>query len=120
MAERGEALDPTPNVYGHRLSPLDIAAGRHRDFVGGLWDLAGTHQLRFLVAHGLRPWMRLLDLGCGCLRGGIHLVRFLDPGRYYGIDVNASLLAAAWLELELAGLRPRLPAGNLLRSADLA
>ena len=113
-------LDPTPNVYGRRLSPLEIAAGGHRDFVGGLWALAGRHQLEFLVARGLRPWMRLLDLGCGCLRGGLPLVRFLDPGHYYGIDVNASLLAAGWLELEIAGLRGRLPIANLLRSDELA
>lgn len=121
MVEDGAAaFDPTPNVYGRRLSALQIAGNAHRDFVGGLWDLAGANQLDFLVGRGLRPWMRVLDLGCGCLRGGLHLVRFLDCGRYYGIDVNASLLAAAWLELEMAGLRPRLPIGNLLRSDELA
>lgn len=122
MAEdgAGPALDPTPNVYGRGLSALQIAGNVHRDFVGGLWELAGEHQMRFLLARGLRPWMRVLDLGCGCLRGGLHLVRFLDCGRYYGIDVNASLLAAAWLELEVAGLVPRLPVENLLRSDELA
>jgi hypothetical protein len=28
----------------------------------------------------------VLDLGCGCLRVGYWLVRFLDPGCYFGID----------------------------------
>ena len=115
----GGALDPLPNVYARQLTPLEIAEGKHRDLVGGLWDLAGPQQLRFLVARGLRPWMRLLDLGCGCLRGGIHLVRFLDRGNYYGIDVNASLLAAGRRELEEAGLGDRLPSGNLLRNDGL-
>ncbi|HXT52374.1 MAG TPA: class I SAM-dependent methyltransferase [Thermoanaerobaculia bacterium] len=115
----GGALDPLPNVYARQLTPLEIAEGKHRDLVGGLWDLAGPQQLRFLVARGLRPWMRLLDLGCGCLRGGLPLVQFIDPGRYYGIDVNASLLAAGLLEVEVAGLADRLPPGNLLRSDAL-
>jgi SAM-dependent methyltransferase len=112
-------LDPTPNVYGRELSAEEIAAGKHRELVGGLWDEVGPRQLEFLVARGLRPGMRMLDLGCGCLRGGIHLVRFLDRGNYYGIDVNASLLAAGRRELEEAGLGDRLPSGNLLRNDGL-
>jgi SAM-dependent methyltransferase len=112
-------LDPTPNVYGRQLSAAEIAAGEHRHLVGGLWDEAGPRQLEFLAAQGLRPGMRLLDLGCGCLRGGIHLVRFLDHGNYYGIDVNASLLAAGRLELEAAGLGDRLPSTHLLCSDGL-
>lgn len=58
--------------------------------------------------------MRLLDLGSGCLRGGIHFVRYLEPGHYFGMDVNESLLAAGAAELEKAGLRDRVPDGNLL------
>jgi len=116
--EDGE-LAPLPNVYARQLTPLEIAAGAHRDFVGGLWDVAGRPQLDFLVAQGLRPRMRVLDLGCGCLRGGLHLVAFLDPGRYYGVDVNASLLAAGRLEVEMAGLADRLPPANLLRNGAL-
>jgi SAM-dependent methyltransferase len=113
-AAGGGDLDPTPNVYARQLSADEIAAGRHRHLVGGMWDEVGPRQLEFLAGQGLRPSLRLLDLGCGCLRGGIHLVRFLAPGNYYGIDVNESLLAAGRLELEAAGLGDRLPPGNLL------
>ena len=42
-------------------------------------------------------------------RGGVHFVRFLEPGRYYGIDKDAELIRAG-LEIELprAGLAGRL------------
>ena len=61
----------------------------HREQVGGLWDEVGALQIDFLRAQGLRPPDTLLDVGCGCLRGGVHLVGYLEPGRYYGIDRDA-------------------------------
>ena len=46
----------------------------HREQVGGLWDEIGALQIDFLRAQGLRPGDTLLDVGCGCLRGGVHFV----------------------------------------------
>jgi SAM-dependent methyltransferase len=102
------------NVY-RQLTPEEIAAGVHREMVGGMWEELGPLQLEFLQRQGLTPQSRLLDVGCGCLRGGVHFVRFLEPGRYYGIDANASLIRAG-LEQELprAGLEGRLAADHLL------
>lgn len=37
---------------------------------------------------GLRPDERVVDYGCGSLRVGQHLIRYLDPGRYIGLDVT--------------------------------
>jgi len=77
----------------------------------------GRFQFDYLVARGLQPHHRLLDLGCGCLRGGVHFVRYLEPGHYYGLDVNASLLDAGFeVELPRAGLAGRLPRENLLQN----
>lgn len=86
----------------------------HREQVGGLWDEIGRLQIDFLRAAGLLPSDTLLDVGCGSLRGGVHFVRYLEPGRYYGIDRDADLVRAG-LEIELprAGLADRLPRGNL-------
>lgn len=95
------------NVYGRELTDDEIAAGVHREFVGGLWDEIGRLQFDYLRACGLEPQHRLLDVGCGALRGGIHFVRYLDPGHYFGLDVNASLLAAGRRELAAAGLDER-------------
>ena len=108
-----------PNDFGRELSSEEIASGAHRDFVGGLWDELGTLQLDFMVRQGLRPDMTFLDLGCGCLRGGVRFIRYLDRGNYFGIDANASLLRSAWeVELPRAELLARLPRRNLLLNQD--
>jgi SAM-dependent methyltransferase len=87
----------------------------HRDQVGGLWDEVGALQVAFLRAQGLRPSDALLDVGCGCLRGGVHLVAYLEPGRYYGIDRDAELVRAGLaIELPRAGLAGRLAPDHLL------
>ena len=80
----------------------------HRAAVGGLWEEIGRLQLEFLVSQGLKPGHRVLDVGCGSLRGGIHLIRYLDPGGYVGVDKNPQLLAAGRdIELRRAGLEDR-------------
>jgi SAM-dependent methyltransferase len=72
--------------------PAGIAQVGHREYVGGLWDEVGRLQFRFLRSHGLRPEHRLLDVGCGSLRAGVHLVPYLDPGCYMGVDKEPELL----------------------------
>jgi hypothetical protein len=37
---------------------------------------------------------KVLDLGCGCLRGGYWLIHLLEPGCYCGIEPNQVMLAA--------------------------
>jgi len=92
------------NDYGRQLLPEEIEADEHREFVGGLWDELGLLQFEFLRSQGLQPHHRLIDVGCGALRGGIHFIRYLEPGGYHGIDVNASLIAAGERELKRAQL----------------
>ncbi len=100
------------NAYGQQLTAEQIAAGNHRDFVGGLWDEVGTLQVEYLKTQGLSPGHRLVDIGCGALRGGLHFVRYLDQGNYYGLDINASLIEAGKREIALAELTYKQP--NLL------
>lgn len=101
------------NYEGRQIKPAGVRKGKHRSFVGGHWELMGEKQLDFLVSRGLKPQHRLLDVGCGSLRAGRMLVRYLDPGNYYGIDVNESLVAAGY-EHELDDeSRQRLPISNL-------
>lgn len=79
-----------------------------RGKVGGMWEEIGRLQFDYLVSQGLRPKHRLLDVGCGCLRGGIHFIPYLADGHYYGIDKNEDLLASAREEeLPEAGLAHR-------------
>lgn len=64
-------------------------------FTGGppeLFESAGRLQLVTLLYEGLAPESRILDVGCGCLRAGYWLIRFLDPGCYFGIEPNQRML----------------------------
>jgi len=67
----------------------------------------GKLQLEFLVNEGLQPNHYLLDVGCGGLRGGVHFVRYLEPGHYFGVDKNAAFLKAGEGELRIAGIADR-------------
>ena len=64
-------------------------------FTGGplrYFEIAGRLQLATLLREGIYPQSKLLDLGCGCLRGGYWLIHFLDPGCYFGIEPATKML----------------------------
>lgn len=71
-----------------------IAAAGHRKYVGGLWEQLGRLQLDFLLREGLRPEHVLLDIACGSLRAGVHLIPYLNAGHYLGIDKEQALIEA--------------------------
>src|SRR5574341_885583 len=97
------------NPYWRQLTADEIAAGIHREMVGGMWEEIGQLQLEFLKQRGLLPEHTLLDIGCGCLRGGIHFIRYLHSGHYYGLDINSSLIEAGKVELKSARLLDKNP-----------
>lgn len=102
------------HYYDNDHVKQQVRDGRHRDLVGGKWDEIGSLQFDFLVAKGLAPHHRLIDVGCGSLRGGVHFGRYLDPGNYYGIDLNRALIEAGYdHELKPKGLDKRVPRNNL-------
>lgn len=57
------------------------------------FELGGREQLIILLMNGLTPGSRVMDLGCGVLRGGYWLIHFLDAGGYHGIEPHAERLA---------------------------
>ena len=64
-------------------------------FLGGhprLFETAGRMQLIILLKEGIYPSSKLLDIGCGCLRGGYWLIHFLKPGCYFGLEPNTDML----------------------------
>jgi len=68
----------------------------HRERVGGMWDEIGRLQLEFLISQGLKPEHKLLDIGCGSLRGGVHFIQYLNDGNYFGVDKDKRLLEAGF------------------------
>lgn len=69
----------------------------YRAFVGppDQYDLMGASQFSLLCALGLRESHRLLDIGCGSLRGGRLFITYLQSGRYTGLEPNAWLVEEA-------------------------
>lgn len=91
----------------------------HRQGVGGLWDEIGELQFQFLTKNGLKPSDYLLDVGCGSLRGGVHFIKFLEAGHYYGVDKNQALLDAGQnVEIVRYGLVEKKP--NLFLIPDFS
>jgi SAM-dependent methyltransferase len=85
---------------GQSYSASEVDVPSHRTAVGGLWDEVGRLQFDYLVGCGLKPHHYLLDVGCGSLRGGVHFIRYLERGHYFGVDRDRELLEAG-RELEL-------------------
>ena len=64
-------------------------------FTGGplrYFESVGRLQLATLLREGVYPHSRVLDLGCGCLRGGYWVIHFLDRGCYFGIEPATKML----------------------------
>lgn len=77
-------------------------------FTGGQLDLfeeAGRYSFDSLLGLGLQPEHRVLDVGCGALRLGYWLIRYLNPDNYFGTEphenyVNAGLRHAIGRKLQ--------------------
>lgn len=99
-----------------RLFPLlrkKLRVPKHRRFVGPpeLWESNGRNQFELLLACGLKPHHYLLDFGCGSLRAGRFMIRYLAAEHYFGLEPNRWLVEAG-LRYELgradhAAKRPR-------------
>jgi hypothetical protein len=78
-----------------RLEEVGRALHSEGIFTGGppqYFEIAGRLQLAALLREGVYPWSKVLDIGCGCLRGGYWLIHFLDTNRYFGIEPNTIML----------------------------
>ncbi|MFH8595434.1 methyltransferase [Streptomyces rimosus] len=73
------------------------------------WLALGEMQFGYLKEHGLRPEMRMLDIGCGNLRAGWRFIGYLDSGNYYGIDISPDILVSAKKTLVTYELQGKLP-----------
>lgn len=83
-----------------------------------LWKMKRDFQIQFLKTMGLKPEHYLLDIGCGTLRGGIPLIKYLQDGHYFGVEVRKEVLDEGRKELREASLEEKKP--NLLVSPDIS
>lgn len=98
----------------------DDRTGERHSLVGraDLWPMKRAFQIDFLRRHGLQPGHKVLDIGCGSLRGGAALIAYLEPRGYSGIDVRESVLAEARQELLREKLLAKQP--ELVLATDMA
>lgn len=93
----------------------------HRRSLAGpvrLWDTQRQFQIAFLKKHGLKPHHTLLDFGCGPLRGGIPIIKYLNTGNYHGNDINREALDEAEKELKENKLGHKLPTLTLIKNLE--
>ena len=83
----------------------------HRTIIGGLWEELGQLQLDFMKNSGLKPENTLLDIGCGCLRGGVKFIEYLNAKKYYGFDISPDLIDIG-LKVEAADFASKISNDN--------
>ena len=105
-----ESLIDLMSKSDSRDAQLSIPSERHAK-VGpaDLWEMKRDFQIRFLKAVGLKPEHRLLDFGCGTLRGGIPLIQYLDKTNYIGFDARRDVIEEGYLELSKYQLEHKEP-----------
>ena len=91
-----------------RFTDEQVGIDPHRA-VGGAWDEIGQLQFDFLRSQGLEPAHRLLDVGCGTLRAGRHLIRYLDAGHYVGFDISPKAIEFGEALVDTENLAAKLP-----------
>jgi SAM-dependent methyltransferase len=60
-----------------------------------LYDKIGKLVFELMKKHGLEKTHKVLDVGCGSLRIGQHLINYLNRSNYYGIEPNGWLIDEA-------------------------
>lgn len=91
----------TENVYE---ALYEAHARAHGDEVigDGSFDLIGRLELSVLLAEGLQPSHKVVDLGCGTGRLALYLIPALRGGVYSGIEISKSILDRARASIEAA------------------
>lgn len=74
-----------------------------------VWKYTRKFQFQFLLDQGLEKTDKLMDIGCGTLRGGIPMIQYLNVGNYYGMDVRDEVLAEGRKEIKTAKLEDKNP-----------
>ncbi|QQE11249.1 class I SAM-dependent methyltransferase [Planctomycetota bacterium] len=77
-------------------------------------ETSGESIFRFLIEHGLKSHHRVVDYGCGSLRVGRHLIPFLEPRSYYGLDVTDTFYSAGLVQIDSQIVAKRQPQLDLV------
>ena len=87
--------------------------------IGGMWEVIGPLQFKFLVHKGLMPEHKMLDIGCGTLRGGQFAIKYLNPTNYSGLDISPKAIARSKEFVSEIGLKEKKPKLIVNENLDL-
>ena len=104
------------NTLGPNVSVQADEGTSHKVVVPTMNSASGKPRFEQLLDLGLKPDDVVVDYGCGTLRVGRYLIDFLEPGAYWGFDLNDDLLDIARTMLGTDRLRDKRP--NILRISD--
>ncbi|GAA0174125.1 methyltransferase [Lithospermum erythrorhizon] len=98
--------------------PGELLVEQHHSNYGEPWA-GGRDVFEFLAeAAHLRPDSRVLEIGCGTLRVGLHFIRFLNPDLFHCLERDElSLMASFRYELPSQGLLSKRPL--IVRGEDM-
>ncbi|XP_021910677.1 uncharacterized protein LOC110824396 [Carica papaya] len=107
---------PESNNHTALPCPGELLVEEHHSNYGEPWA-GGRDVFEFLAeSTQLRPNSRVLEIGCGTLRVGLHFIRYLNPEHFHCLERDElSLMAALRYELPSQGLlhkRPRIVKGD--------
>ena len=80
----------------------------------------GLEQFEKVKSLGITPASTVLDYGCGSLRIGQHFIRYLDPGRFWGLDVTDRFYNDGMALLEAGLAAEKLPHLHVIDDDTLA
>lgn len=89
---------------------------------GDKFEQLAEWQFNWVRDQGLSPNDTLVDVGCGVLRGGLPIIRYLESEKYYGLDISERTLSIARervRENDLQHKRPKLIQNEDLRFQEL-
>lgn len=89
----GHPTAPYEQYYVHRVMSK-IRSGQGHPAIGPAARplRRESELLDFLRKHGLQPGDLTIDYGCGSLRLAPPLIDFLEPGKYWGMDLTREFL----------------------------
>lgn len=78
----------------NKIMMLFCDEARLESLVGpaGGWKLTERFPLEFLRSQSLEEHDSVLEIGCGVLRVGTHLISYLDANGYVGIDIRPEVI----------------------------
>lgn len=84
------------DYFAQKLQNKNLAGKKHKslgpNLQDGSFEDSGEKRFLSIVKEGLSPDDIYVDYGCGTLRIGLHAIRYLNPGNYWGMDIADTLL----------------------------